>query len=153
MLLLVPDIDSKGSTIPIPCAFVRKLCLKLRSYCCILNMLLTNVLRFKGIAQESVSLQGCEARAVQCESDITFQRGQVRQSYIGTVCVQLQQHMATYMTAAVTELGEPAEGVHPAAVDLVTSLVEIQADLVSLAPLACITQVRPTLTQPCVSAS
>ena len=82
---------------------------------------------------------------MQCESDITFQQGQVRQSYIGTVCVQLQRHMAAYMAAAVGEWGEPPEGVHPAAIDLVTSLVEIQADLVSLAPNACIVQV---LTQP-----
>lgn len=98
-------------------------------------------------------LQDYEARAVQCESDITFQRGQVRQSYIGTVCVQQQRHMATYMAAAVAEWGEPSGGVHPAAVDLVTSLVEIQADMVSLGPAACITQVRPALTQPCVCAS
>ena len=103
--------------------------------------------------KESVLLQDYEARAVQCESDITFQRGQVQQSYIGTVCVQLQRHMATYMAAAVAEWGEPSEGVHPAAVDLVTSMVEIQADLVCLAPPACITQVRPTLNHSCVYAS
>ena len=95
----------------------------------------------QGHCKASALLQDYEARAVQCESDITFQRGQVRQSYIGTVCVQLQRHMTTYMMAAVAECGEPPEGVHPAAVDLVTSLVEIQADLVSLAPTACITQV------------
>ena len=93
-------------------------------------------------------LQEFEARAVQCESDITFQRGQVRQSYIGMVCAQLQRHLATYMTAAVPAGGEPPEGVSPAAVDLVISLVQVQADLVSLAPTACITQVRPTRTQP-----
>lgn len=57
------------------------------------------------------------------------------------------------MTAAVPTGGEPPEGVSPAAVDLVTSLVQVQADLVSLAPAACITQVRPTLTQPSKCAS
>lgn len=93
-------------------------------------------------------LQEYEARAVQCESDITFQRGQVRQSYIGTVCAQLQRHLATYMMAAVPNGGEPPKGVSPAAVHLVTSLVEVQADLVSLAPAACMTQVRPIPTQP-----
>lgn len=98
-------------------------------------------------------LQEYEARAVQCESDITFQRGQVRQSYIGMVCAQLQRHLATYMTAAVPSGGEPPEGVSPAAVDLVTSLVQVQADMVSLAPAACMTQVRPTPTQPSKCAS
>lgn len=86
-------------------------------------------------------LQDSEARAVQCESDITFQRGQVQQSYIGTVCAQLQRHIASYLGAAVPEGGCIPEGVHSAAGDLVTSLVEVQADLLSLAPPTCITQV------------
>lgn len=89
---------------------------------------------------------------MQCESDLTFQRGQVQQSYIGTVCLQLQQQMATYLMAAVWEGGEPASRVHPAAVDLVTSLVEVQADLVRLAPPACLIQVRPAPTHPLVCA-
>lgn len=92
-------------------------------------------------------LQDCETRAVQCESDIVFQRGQVQQSYIGTVCLQLQHQMATYLMTAVWERGEPASGVHPAAVDLLVSLVEVQADLVCLAPPACLTQVRPAPTR------
>lgn len=86
---------------------------------------------------------------MQCESDITFQRGQVQQSYVGTVCVQLQRHLATYMTAAASEWGEAPQGVHPAAVDLVTNLVEVQADLLSLAPAACMTQVGLQPTEAC----
>ena len=99
-----------------------------------------------------LSLQDWEARAVQCESDLTFQSGQVQQSYIGTVCLQLQQHMATYLMAAVSDGGRPSSGVHPAAVDLVTSLVEVQADLMCLAPPTCLTQVRPVLPHPTVCA-
>lgn len=79
---------------------------------------------------------------MQCESDITFQRGQVQQSYIGTACAQMQRHMATYLaTAAVAGRDCLPQGVHHAAVDLWNSLVEVQADLLSLAPHTCITQV------------
>lgn len=85
---------------------------------------------------------------MQCESDITFQRGQVQQSYVGTICLQMQQQMANYLVAAVWEGGGPSSEVQSAAVDLATSLVEVQADLVHLAPPACLTQVRPAPTHP-----
>ena len=87
-------------------------------------------------------VQMCEARAVQCESDVTFQRGQVQQSYIGTVCAQLQRHMAAYVGAAVSAWQCCPAGVHAAAASLVMSLVEVQAELLRLAPSTCITQVQ-----------
>ena len=77
---------------------------------------------------------------MQCESDLTFQRGQVQQSYIGIVCAQLQRHMSHYLASAPGWQAVP-EGVGPGAVHLVLTLVEVQADLLNLAPPTCITQV------------
>lgn len=87
-------------------------------------------------------MQDREARAVQCESDLTFQRGQVQQSYIGTVCVQLQRHMGHYFTMAPHWQAVP-QGVQEGAVQLLLTLVEVQADMLALAPHSSITQVTP----------
>ena len=81
-----------------------------------------------------------EACGVQCESDLTFQRGQVQQSYIGTVCAQLQRNIGHYLTTTPAWQAVP-EGVQEGAVHLVLTLAEVQADLLALAPHTCITQV------------
>ena len=82
---------------------------------------------------------------MQCESDITFQRGQVQQSVIGTVCTSMQHQLTSYMAAAVGRGADQPRGVHPAAIDLTSTLVEVQADLLSLAPLPCLSQVPAAL--------
>ena len=85
---------------------------------------------------------------MQCESDLTFQRGQVQQSYIGIVCAQLQRHLSHYLASAPGWQAVPG-GVGPGAVHLVLTLVEVQADLLQLAPPTCITQVRTSSSWSC----
>ena len=85
---------------------------------------------------------------MQCESDLTFQRGQVQQSYIGIVCAQLQRHMSHYLASASGWQTVPSGG-GPGAVHLVLTVVEVQADLLELAPPTCITQVRTSSSWSC----
>jgi len=85
-------------------------------------------------------VQDREGHALQIEGDLTFQRGQVQQSYIGTVCGQLQRHIGNYLAPDSAWQAVP-QGVGEGAVHLVLTLVAVQADMLRLAPHSCITQV------------
>jgi len=95
-------------------------------------------------------VQDREGHALQIEGDLTFQRGQVQQSYIGTVCAQLQRHIGNYLAPASAWQAVP-HGVGEGAVHLVLTLVAVQAHMLRLAPHSCIMQVcaRPTSTPYC----
>ncbi|KAL0044664.1 hypothetical protein WJX82_004688 [Trebouxia sp. C0006] len=92
------------------------------------------VLSFEGPQQDR------EGHALQIEGDLTFQRGQVQQSYIGTVCAQLQRHIGNYLAPASAWQAVP-HGVGEGAVHLVLTLVAVQADMLRLAPHSCVMQV------------
>ena len=85
-------------------------------------------------------VQDREGHALQIEGDLTFQRGQVQQSYIGTVCAQLQRHIGNYLAPASAWQAVP-HGVGEGAVHLVLTLVAVQADMLRLAPHSCVMQV------------
>ena len=85
-------------------------------------------------------VQDREGHALQIEGDLTFQRGQVQQSYIGTVCAQLQRYIGNYLAPASAWQAVP-QGIGEGAVHLVLTLVAVQADMLRLAPHSCITQV------------
>ena len=85
-------------------------------------------------------MQDWQAQAVQCEGDISFQRGQMQQAYISQVCSQLQPPVQACVQAAVQQAGVPQEA-HENTVDLMLTVVQAQTDLLSLAPRNCITQV------------
>lgn len=85
-------------------------------------------------------VQDREGHALHIENDLTFQRGQVQQSYIGTVCAQLQRHIGNYLAPASAWQAVP-QGVAEGAVHLVLTLVAVQADMLRLAPHSCIIQV------------
>lgn len=95
-------------------------------------------------AQEVVlcAQQDWQAQAVQCEGDMTFQRGQIQQAYISQLCSQLQQEVQVCVQAAAQQAAPPLEA-QPAALDLVLSLVHRQASLLRLAPPSSLTQVPP----------
>lgn len=87
-----------------------------------------------------LNLQDWQAQAVQCESDISFQRGQIQHAYIGQMCSQLQQPIQACVQAAAQQAGAPHQALE-ATHDLLLTIVQAQTDLLSLAPPTCTAQV------------
>lgn len=85
-------------------------------------------------------MQVREAQGLQCESNVCFQRGQVQQSYTAAAGSQLQQQVRHYLTTACQGMGLP-EGASEGAHRIVLGIVEVQADLMALAPHLCLSQV------------